>query len=263
MNGLICFYSGSGNTKLACEYIARNAQAIRLDLFDIVSGGKPDLTAYGIVGFATFTDFFGPPMLMKTFLQSLPAQRDKPAFLFNTYGAISGKTLWLLNRWAGERGFRPVASHSLHTPENYPPMIARGRAFADAPNSQELAAFDGFVAALDAVAREHVAGQPIRSQRPRSGFFRFLPAFPRTQSRRAMGTKHVDAELCTECGICKSACPYGAIELGPKPVFDSDKCYGCWACYNHCPTKAIYTKKLRGVGHYPRPSAALSEKLGS
>jgi Fe-S-cluster-containing hydrogenase component 2 len=39
------------------------------------------------------------------------------------------------------------------------------------------------------------------------------------------------------------------------------KCYGCWSCYNHCPKKAIYTRKFRGVGHYPKPNDLLKEKL--
>jgi len=76
-----------------------------------------------------------------------------------------------------------------------------------------------------------------------------------------MGEKFVDENLCTECGTCEKTCPYNAIMLNPKPVFDMTKCYGCWGCFNHCPTKAIYTKKFRGVGHYPKPSNQLKEKL--
>lgn len=42
---------------------------------------------------------------------------------------------------------------------------------------------------------------------------------------------------------------------------DHRACHGCWICYNDCPEKAIYTKKLRGVGHYPGPIDTLREKL--
>ena len=76
-----------------------------------------------------------------------------------------------------------------------------------------------------------------------------------------MGEKFVDKSLCSECGICEKVCPYGAVELNPTPVFDQNKCYGCWSCYNHCPEKAIYTKKLRGVGHYSEPNEQLRKKL--
>lgn len=76
-----------------------------------------------------------------------------------------------------------------------------------------------------------------------------------------MGEKYVVEEFCTECGVCEKGCPYGAIWLDPKPVFNMDRCHGCWSCYNHCPERAIYTKKYRGAGHYPRPSDLLREKL--
>ena len=85
----------------------------------------------------------------------------------------------------------------------------------------------------------------------------------RTMARKDMGEKFVDESLCTECGICEKGCPYNAIVLAPKPQFDMEKCYGCWYCYNHCPEKAIYTKKYRGVGHYPKANDQLVSKLKS
>jgi len=263
VKGLICCYSGTGNTRLACEAIARGVESVTFELFDVVRDGVPDLTGVDLVGFAAFADFLGPPMRTKTFLQSLPAQRGKPAFVFDTYGGFNGKTLELLYRWTTAQGFRVVESHALHTPENYPPMIRRGRTFADAPNPKELAAFEGFIAKLDAIGHALAAGEEVPRRRPPSGLFRFLPATPRSQSRRTMGGKHVDPELCTECGVCREACPYGAIELTPRPVFNRAKCWGCWACYNRCPTRAIYTRRLRGAGHYPEPNAALMAKLGA
>ena len=261
MKGLICVYSGSGNTRLACEAIARRLTSIDFDLHDIVRSGEPDLGPYDIIGLATFTDFFAPPMRMKTFLRSLGSV-SKPAFLFNTYGSFSGKTLGLLAQWASAVGLQVVASHSLHTPENYPPMIRRGMAFADAPSELELQAFDAFIRTLDRIGKALNAGQPVEPHRPKLGLFRILPALPRTTARRAMGPKFVDSDLCTECDICRDGCPYGAIRLAPKPIFNQARCYGCWACYNHCPTQAIYTRKFRGVHHTPRPLPRLIEKLG-
>jgi MinD superfamily P-loop ATPase len=88
-----------------------------------------------------------------------------------------------------------------------------------------------------------------------------LPERSRTTARADMGEKSVDVALCTECGTCASGCPYGAIRLDPKPVFDSTACYGCWRCYNRCPSNAIYTPKFRGGPYYPSASDALKSKL--
>lgn len=261
MRGLICYYSGSGNTKLACEAIAARTNAIDFELFDITQEGIPDLTDSALVGFAAWADFLNPPQKMKTFLESVPKQTGKPAFVFNTFGGFSAKTLATLDRWARARGFHVIAGHSLHTPENYPPMIRRGQDFKDSPSEKELAAFDTFIAQLDGLAKSLAAGETVPSRS--TGWARFLPAFARTHSRKSMGEKLVDVDACTECGVCQDHCPYGAIKLDPKPIFDQSKCYGCWACYNHCPTQAIYTKKIRGIAQYAQPNDQLRKKLTS
>ena len=109
MRGLICYYSGTGNTKLAGEAIARRAAAINFELFDIVRDGQPQLSNVDLVGFATWADYLNPPQRMRTFLESLPQQEGMPAFVFNTFGSISGRTLPSLDRWTSNRGFHVIA----------------------------------------------------------------------------------------------------------------------------------------------------------
>ncbi len=250
MKGVICYYSGSGNTKLACRYIARNVRNVEFDLFNIVNGGTIDLTQYDIVGLAAFTDFFAPSQVVQTFVENLPPQNDKPAFVFNTYGFTSGKTIKVLEKWADAKGFRVVAGCSLHTPESYPPMIARGRAYADAPNEKEMTHFNEFINGLGQLCAALQAGQPVTSRRISVGLVgRLMPTAARTQARKDMGIKYVDESLCEQCGVCEKGCPYQAIGLAPFPVFYMSKCYGCWYCYNHCSKKAIYTDKCRGGPH--------------
>ena len=259
MRGVICYYSSTGNTRLACEAIAARAKAVEFELFDVCSGEAPDLTGADLVGFAAWAEFGDPPQRMKAFMESLPLRDGTPAFVFCTYGSVPFRTLATLDRWARNCGFRVVAGEGLHTPENFPPLIKRGWKFADAPSEKELAGFDRFVRRLDVAARKLSAGESLPARR--ADLARFLPAFSRKHARRAMGEKTVDTEACIECGTCRDVCPYGAITLDPKPVFAQSKCYGCWACYNHCPTQAIYTRKIRGVAPYRAPSDALRGKL--
>jgi ferredoxin/flavodoxin len=262
LQGIICYYSGSGNTRLACQYIAGNIKCAGFKLFNIARDGIPDLSPYDIVGFACFTDFIEPPYLIRTFLDKLDRQADKPAFVFNTYGFINGKTQTTLNKWVTARGFKVLAGHPLHTPESYPPMIAGGRGNQQAPNEKELREFRNFISGLEESLELLRHGKAVRRKRSAAdALLGLLPVFSRTRSKREMGAKHVDIELCKECHTCEKLCPYSAIKLDPKPVFNMDLCYGCWSCYNHCPNKAIYTDKFRGTGHYPKPSEQLKVKL--
>lgn len=232
---------------------------IEFDLFDIIAGGIPDLEKYDIVGFAAFTNFWGIPHIFQTFMEKLPQQDDKPAFVFNTYGFISGKTLLILDKLVTEKGFLVIAGHSLHAPESYPPMIVKGMGNQQAPNEKEMRRFNKFISELDLIISD---GRKLNRKNIWPGFLnRLLPAFSVTKARKDMGEKFVDEVLCIECGLCEKLCPYKAIRCSPKPVFDMNNCYGCWICYNHCPEKAIYTSKYRGAGHYPKPINQLKEKL--
>ena len=79
--GLVFYYSGSGNTKLACKYISHNLQNVQLELCNVVKIDEiPDLDSYDIIGFATFTDWFGQPFLFKEFIKRIPVQNKKLAF---------------------------------------------------------------------------------------------------------------------------------------------------------------------------------------
>lgn len=120
------YYSSTGNTRLACRYIAHTVQNAHVDLRDVLKHEATDLSAYDVVGFATSTQFMGVPYRFGDFIKQLPKQDDKPAFVFNTYGAMSGQTLKVL------------AGHSLLMPENYPPLILKGWGNADAPNEKEV-----------------------------------------------------------------------------------------------------------------------------
>jgi heterodisulfide reductase subunit A len=57
-------------------------------------------------------------------------------------------------------------------------------------------------------------------------------------------TAYVDWEKCIGCGICKSLCPFGAIELKTveqevKAEIITASCKGCGLCSTHCPRRAI------------------------
>ena len=260
MRCLICYYSGSGNTKLACDYIAGKIKTAEFDFYNILENKTIDCANYAIIGFAAFADYWGPSPKFKSFVRSLQKCPGKPAFVFNTYGMISGGTLRVMYKLVAQKGFRIVAGHTLHMPENIGAMIVMGMGNEQAPNVKEMSAFNDFIKSLsdclsspEALARAKRFRLPLRD--------RFMPVWPRFIGKSQMGPKFVDTELCTKCRKCINVCPYGAITMTDFPKFDEKKCCSCWACYNHCPTLAIYMKKYRGKGHYPAPIKAVREKL--
>ena len=50
----------------------------------------------------------------------------------------------------------------------------------------------------------------------------------------------VDKTLCTACGVCVDACPFGALSQdGEVIVHYWEKCMGCGVCTGQCPTEGI------------------------
>jgi ferredoxin len=267
MKGLIFIYSGSGNTALACRYLTRQIHEIPFDFYNIATERKGfDFREYGVVGMATFTDFRGVPHLMGHFVDHLCPPEGMPAFVLTTHGFFSGKMPKCLADKATACGFDVIAGYSLHTPQNYPPLVSVGFANTDAPNFREMDEFRRFIFRLRDQLMAMKEGKAIEKDRIRMGWLnRLSPVRSREWARRSMGIghKYVDEALCNGCGICREVCPYGALSFTTRPLFDSDRCYGCWACFNHCPMKAIHTRRIRGKGHYPRPSERLKKKLGA
>jgi len=246
--GIVFYLSATGNTELAVRYMQKHLTTAAVDLFDITQGPAPSPDDYDFAGFATFTDWGDPPYLMQMFVDKLPQQDNKPAFLFNTCAGFSGKTLKTLKEWIGRKGFKTVAYFTLNAPESYPPMVAKGRTKEKNPSAGDLDKFHAFIDNLNSLLAS--GGNPAEV-RPKLGILNtIVPKFPRNKSKTAMGSKYVDRELCSKCGACERVCPYKAIKMDAGPVYDETRCYGCWACYNHCPQKAIYTDKVKGKGHY-------------
>lgn len=74
--------------------------------------------------------------------------------------------------------------------------------------------------------------------------------------------KTLRADLCTGCGVCEGACPFGAIstivERGNfRPAIDNEKCTDCGRCVKACPGLRVdFSATSKGsqsdTGHYDK-----------
>lgn len=53
-----------------------------------------------------------------------------------------------------------------------------------------------------------------------------------------------DEKKCTQCGVCTSVCPTGALAIPDRETmiveFDVDKCVACSLCVPVCPSRAMH-----------------------
>lgn len=262
MKGAIYYYTGTGNTKLACCSIAENINHIDFDLIDITTSKNPNLSKYEVVGFASPTFYMGIPKIFKDFLFGIKEQDKKPAFILNTFGMMQGKALKLMNKIISNNGFEIIAAGSLHMPESYPVFIAKGWGEVNRPNEQQVHDFQRFIADLSSKLENLKRGEMPPEIKISVGFLNnIIPVSSREKIIKQMGELKVDTALCSGCGVCVKVCPYGAVSQNSYPIVEQNKCWGCWKCYNHCPQKAIYTDRIKSDFQYHGPDNELSEKL--
>jgi NAD-dependent dihydropyrimidine dehydrogenase PreA subunit len=261
MNGIIFYHSNSGQTRLVCEFLARQLPDLNWTLAEISASPRPDLASFDRVGIATWTYYMGLPPLLLDFIHNLPQQNGKPAFALTTFGMMPGQSLKRLAQELSQRGFTLGPSASLHCPENYPPFVLKGKGWdgADAPTAQEQLEFNRFIGQLKTWLPQ---GQP--TGKPKIGLLNTLmrPTTPQ-KARKEMGPLRVDAQSCTACGTCAQVCQYGAVRMQNQPVFDPAACQACWNCFNHCPQQALSTAKVGPAGQFSGPSPEFLARLAA
>ncbi|MFW3146314.1 MAG: EFR1 family ferrodoxin [Thermoplasmatota archaeon] len=256
------YFSATGNTKLSSEYLVHRIPQVDFSLIDLREFQGQDLSSYDVIGLATYVDFQGPPKLMMDAIDSLPPGGGKPVFIICTYAGIPGQTLKTMKRLLEAKGYRVISGHALRMPENYSPMRKKGMKGDERPGPKDLEGFQTYIRGLgDAILTYHLKGE-LSQQKIKIGFVNsFFKGRDRYKAKKEMGVKKLDEALCTRCGVCARSCPYDAIRLSPRPVFDEGRCMGCFSCYNRCPVGAISTEKLTNEFRYPGPSEGLKKRM--
>ncbi len=118
-----------------------------------------------------------------------------------------------------------IGEHSFSGPAT---PVGAGR-----PDSADLAAANAFgVKISEKIAGiEDVATRPdvrVPGNHPYKDGVGPMPVTP----------KVIEAK-CTQCGICLSTCPTGAIALNSKIAIDKNLCIFCCACIKNCPEEAL------------------------
>lgn len=260
----ILYYSATGTTKLVCEAIKARLSETSVDLIDMKKTEPGDVSGYDMIGFAFFADLMRPSPKFIDYVSQIEGTQGKPAFLINTYGSTGGRSPHIAYQILHDKGITVFASHSLHTPESYPPLIHAGFGFANHPTNRDLKRFWTFADCLKDAVRRAQHGETLSSKKPRLDLVATLAPksldglFPKQFGPKPVS---INDAGCVRCGLCVTLCPGKAITLSGVPRVDPSSCQQCWACYNHCPKKAVRIGKMAGEAQYKGPSEELKAKL--
>ncbi|HOX42124.1 MAG TPA: 4Fe-4S binding protein [Myxococcota bacterium] len=293
MKILLLCHSSTGNTRLVARFAARHLARLghEVAFHELGRGTPPDPVGFELIGVASPTMYFRPMFAVEAWidgLAALPGATLRPAFLLCTCAGEPGAHFELQARQLRQKGLQVLGAHWVAMPSNWPPHRVLSRAVEPGlplgrllirgplrplrvglgfvwaeltePDARDRRELEDFLAAMPAAA----ARRPWAPPAPEALYRAWLPGArlagrklgPR-EARKSTQVR-IDPGICERCGTCVRACPSGCLTWPDEsaPPRMGSGCTGCWACYNHCPHKAIAGwGSPPGLGRYPGPSA--------
>ena len=247
---MIVYFSGTGNSRFAAEFLAKQlddelldaGQRIKVGEKDAIRSARPWVFAAPIYAWRMAN-------VMTEYIRRTEWSGSRDAYFVLTCGSEIGDAGKYAAQLCEEIGLNYKGVLQVVMPENYIAMF-------NAPGEAESRAI---VAKAKPVLAQ--AGELIRQGKalpaPKVGLLDKLKSGPINEGFYKFYVK-ADAffatEDCTGCGFCVKACPLKNIQLADgKPVWGKN-CTHCMACICGCPTEAIeYGKRSRGKPRYQCP----------
>jgi ferredoxin len=253
----IYFYTGTGNSLWTARMLARELGGA--EVLPITGVGSGTIThRSGAVGIIFPVHIWGVPHRVIDFIDALP---NDPSTYFFAVAVNAGQvaaTLLQLKTLMKTGGRHLSSGFSIVMPSNYIPWGGPG------PEALRLRRIETARAKITTIApvvarREErpVEKGPLWQNILFSWFYRM--SFSRVPS---MDKSFRVDEKCNSCGICRTVCPCGNIDMvSEKPVWRHG-CEQCLACIQWCPQEAIqFGKKTSRYERYHHPEVTLRDMV--
>ena len=246
-NAIIYVFSGTGNTKKACDIYKHEFEKndVETTLYTVKKGFEnlPDPNNFDYVGFAYPIHGFNAPYIMLDLAKALPkANGTKQYFVVKTSGEplkINNVSSIRFNDIMKKKGYSPMSEYHYVMPYN---MIFR---HTDEMTVKMKNTLDN-LAPIE--AREVICG--VEHKLSKVPFGRFVAWVMRIE-QPAMKVNgrffKVDGDKCIKCGACAKNCPVGNIKMDENgKFFFGNDCVMCTRCSFNCPKNAFDIGMLNG-----------------
>lgn len=244
---MIIYFSGTGNSRYAAEYIGLVTEDTVVDAKDYIQRKKTaDFTSDKPYVFVCPTYAWRIPRLFSEWIQKGEFTGNPQAYFVMTCGDSIGGSSAYLEQLCREKKFKYKGVAPIVMPENY-------IALYPVPDREESARI---LAAADGVLKE-VSLTIKKGKNLPTASKKIVAALQSTLINPLFYTMFVSAkgfyvtDKCIDCGKCRMLCPCNNITMGHGHPHWENVCTHCMACISGCPTEAIeYKKKSVGKRRY-------------
>ena len=243
---MICYFSGTGNSKYVAEEIARGLSEDLLDVNKRIKNNDiSDVCVNGRLIIVTPTYAWRIPKVVYKWILDTKFIGVKEIYYVMTCGDENGNADKYNQKLSRLKGFMYKGTFEVVMPENYIALF-------DTPNSDKAKkiiclAKDKIKKIVDDISScKEIIYKPNLRDKFKSGFVNciFYPVFVSSK-------KFYVKDSCIGCGRCVGLCPFNNIHLKDNKLVWDNNCTHCMACISYCPTEAIeYGSKSIGKERY-------------
>ncbi len=247
---MVIYFTGTGNSRWAAQYLAEELGQEALDCFEAVRGGRRDTyQSQEPWIFVCPTYAWRIPRVFEEFLLASRFQGNRKAYFLLTCGGSIGDAPTHLEKLCRKLGLEYMGTADLVMPENYVAMF-------QVPEPEEAEKIRCQALSVLGKQKEAIAaGQRLRPAQPGlKGRLQTWVVNPLFYLLCVRAKPFLATEDCVGCGVCVQKCPMNNVRLkNGRPVW-GDSCTHCMACISYCPVEAVeYGAASRGKPRYRCP----------
>jgi ferredoxin len=257
MDTLLFYYTGTGNSLWTARILAKELGDATIIPMAKNPGEKIN-SQTAKIGIIFPVHIWGLPRRVIAFVDALETDSSRYYFAVAVNAGQVAATLLQLRKLMNAKSLSLSSGFDLVMPSNYIPWGGPG------PEETQIRKIDK---ARDKI-RSIAAVVAMREQRPveKGPLWQniLLTWFNRILHSRipAMDKGFWVDEHCNACGICKSICPCGNIDLQADRPAWLHQCEQCMACIQWCPQEAIqFGKKTPRYDRYHHPEVKLQDMI--
>lgn len=232
---MILYFTGTGNTQFAAEYIADHIGDECISLNEIIkSGSRRSFSSERPFVIAAPIYAWRFPLIIEEFIRNAKFSGNRRIYYIGTMESQSGNCGKYLKELTESKNMEFMGFCGISMPSNY---IIAGRL----PDEEQARKHIMASLPLMKSVTEKIAAGEIIEKNDKTPFASIASGAVNVLFNKFLvNSKGFNvSEKCVSCGKCEKACPVNNITLNNGiPVF-GENCLNCYSCINRCPQEAI------------------------